>query len=185
MEIKTEVKVDLDTRKAKQQARELSRARVRSKRKQTTVANRRTPISGKLTQLAGGAAAYAGVNRILHGSGAQPSPWDAWKRPVAAVAQRFIDEHVGYSAKARMTSLDRTEKRLAFATGEHGSLAPARAFFGRDNIMQQQVEDGRQVLRADPRFAGVNLIDLLKQSVNGYIALLGKSFGYIMETFGK
>lgn len=185
MDFDAPVKVELDTKKAKAQARDLARSRVRSKKKQTEISNRRSPISGKLAKLVGGVSGYTAVNRMLHSGGGQASPWDAWKRPVEALAQKHIDEAIGYSARARATALGRTFQKLDYASRPGQSLAPARAFFKRDLEIQSEVEAGRQILRADPRFAGVDLVDLLKQSLSGYFDLLYKSFGYMGEAFGK
>lgn len=185
MDFDAPVKVVLDTKKAKKQARDLSRSRVRSKKRQTETSNRRAPISGKLSKLVGGVGGYSAVNRMLHTSGGQASPWDAWKRPVEALAQQWIDEQIGYSAKAKTTSIARTQAKLGFAVGSGRHMDAAQQFLTRDLSMQSQVEAGRQILRADPRFAGVNFVDLMKQSVGGYFDLLYKSFGYIAEAFGK
>lgn len=185
MDFDAHVKVELDTKKAKSQARDLARSRVRSKKKQTEVANRRSPISGKLSKLVGGVAGFSAVNRMMHGGGGQASPWDAWRRPTEALAQKYLDEAIGYSARARATALGRTFQKAAFASRPGQSLAPARAFFKTDLSIQNEVEAGRNILRADPRFAGVDFMDLIKQSLGGYFDLLYKSFGYMGEAFGK
>lgn len=187
MDFKTDIKVELDTSEAKKQARDLSRSRIRTKKRQTEAGNRRAPISGKLSRLAvkvtAGVGAYSAVNRVLAGGGAA-SPWDAWKRPVEALMQQHIDAHVGYSAQAHNTALAKTQKKLGFAVGKEGALGPAEGFYSREAMMQEEVEQGRQILRADMRWAGVNLVDLLKQSLGGYFDLLRKSFGYMGDALG-
>lgn len=184
MDFDAPVKVELDTKKAKQQARDLTRSRVRSKKKQTEISNRRSPISSKLASLAGGVSGYSAVNRILHSSGGLPSPWDAWKRPVEALMQQHIDANLGGSVRAKTTALDRTQRKLGFAAGvDTQPMAPIEEYYKRSLLMQDEVEAGRNILRADPQFAGVNLVDLLKQSVEGYMLLLRRSFGYIGDAF--
>lgn len=187
MDFSADIKVELDTSEAKRQARDLSRSRIRTKKRQTEAGNRRSPISGKLSKLAvgvvGGVGGYSAVNRILSGGGAA-SPWDAWKRPVHALIQSHIDEAIGYSAQANQTALSRTQKKLGFVSGPGMDLRPAENFYGREVMMQEQIEAGRQILRKDMRWAGVNIVDLLKQSVGGYFDLLRKSFGYMGDALG-
>lgn len=187
MDFDAPIKLELDTKKAKQQTRDLARSRVRSKKRQTEVSNRRSPISGKLSgrvsKLAGGVSAYSAVNRILHSG--QNSPWDAWKRPVEALALQKVDEFVGYSARAKMTAIGRTQQKLGFASRPGQSIQPARDFYKRESEIQNEVEAGRNILRSDPTFSGVDFVTLLQKSVSGYFELLRKSFGYIGEAFGK
>ncbi len=185
MDFDAPIKLELDTKKAKQQTRDLARSRVRSKKRQTEVSNRRSPISGKLSgklsKLAGGASGYTAVNRILHSG--QNSPWDAWQRPLQALAMQKVDEFIGYSARAKMTAMSRTQQKLGFASRPGQSLQPARDFYERESVIQNEVEAGRNLLRSDPTFSGVDFVALLEKSVSGYFDLLRKSFGYIGDAF--
>lgn len=185
MDIKVDTRLSLDDKKAKSQLRELERAKAQTQRGRASASTRK-PITGRLGKVAGAVVGFAAVSRILRAnSGENVDAWAEAMSPANAAVQQAIDETVGYSAIARKRARLETRERFASSVGSTGSTAAAQAHFRRAHVLTSEEEEGRNILRADPRFSGPNFSQLISEAVPGYFVLLWKSIGYMVDAVTK
>ena len=177
MKEEVEVQVDLDTRRAASELRSLQRRRRHEQRRsRSQIWGKMRARVGNAIGLAAGYAATSASARI----GANPvDPWDAALSPFRAKAQQFIDQGLGFSAKARKEARADTIQRLAQSAGATGSTMAAEQYFRvADNITQHE-EAGRNIVRQV--VLGPSLADLIEQSTKGWFLLVEKGFDYVYD----
>ena len=122
----------------------------------------------------GGLSAIGRIKRTY----SEVDPWSEVLTPVMASVQQFVDETLGYSARARMQALDQVRSDLAVYAQETGNMGVVKDAYANELKFTKLQEEGLSILRKDPRFAGPTLGDLLAEAFTGYFRLVGDSFDY-------
>lgn len=167
------IPVDVDTRKAKADLKQLSRDKVRAKKRVTSAARRTSRMAIRAFAFTGVAAA---VNKFQNNEpSGNVSIFGEALTPYYAKAQQMADRQLGFSAKARRSAREQTKASFAYTVGKTGELAGMRDFFNTVSRIQRDVESGRNIIRQDPRFIGPDPGTVLKAAVKGNLELLFKN----------
>eukprot|EP00919_Chromeraceae_sp_WS-2016_P011407 GHVR01026641.1.p1 GENE.GHVR01026641.1~~GHVR01026641.1.p1 ORF type:complete len:195 (+),score=35.80 GHVR01026641.1:379-963(+) len=194
MDINSDNKLKMDTRRAKASLRELERAKQRAQRSRhgkATQARRRSGrrgIGGRtFAKGAGVAAGYAIVSRLTRTGEQGKDPWMEQLTVAEAALRTGVDMMTGTSARAMTAAREETKEAYGLSVGLNNNEVPPgmNNFYQRSLALNDMEQKGLNILRLDPRFAGPLLDDLLKQAIPGYFTLVGKSFQYIYDALTK
>ena len=173
----TDIKLRMGTGEAKQRLRELGRTKKRTEK-------RRRPISRHFGAVAGVLGGLSAASRVTRSHGGDVDPWAASMRPFNAAFQQFVDETLGFSSIAKRRAREQTATDLA-EVSTSDKIEQARRNNATILPFLEAEESGRNILRQDPRFAGPTIVDLLKQAIPGYFALVGLSVDYMIQELTK
>lgn len=173
--------IKLGVKQAKSAMRGMSRDRRRAARRRNTAVSRRNTIGRRMRTLVGGVAGFSAVSRITRTSADTVDPWAETLIPFEAAFQEFVTNTVGFSAAAVKRARADTVQRYAPTVVEMRSMGVASEYFDTALGFISEEEEGRNILRQDPNFRSPSIADLLAQAVPGYVALVRKSIGYILE----
>ena len=171
------VRVELDLTEFAPEARALDRVEKRGRQSIATKVRRRAQKAGRgraraaAVGILGGARGISRIRRTYDGA----DPWAEVLTPFVSAFQDFVDKQMGYSARAAQRAREMVKTRLAGYTKDTGDLSAARADFAYELNRQNEIESGRNILRAHKDFQGPNILDLLAASIPGYFELLWKS----------
>ena len=184
------IPVDMDNRGVKASEARLEQAKRKGQRKQNRIVtlgrNAGGKIKGRVTALAGGVGGYSAVRRLSNSMSASTSEVDPWMfalTPYTSAFNQAIDSVIGYSAGARASAREMTRTAFAETADVTGSRQVVQQFFQTANVITQEEERGRHILRQDPALAGPGLGDLIADALEGYVQLIGDSFNYLIDRF--
>jgi len=163
------IKIDVDTRKAKSDLKELHRAKARGRKKVGAVAKRSSSMATRAFAFTGGAAVLGKFNGAS--SSGNVDIFDEALVPIYAAAQAATDKAVGFSAAGRRTARERTKAAFAYHVGKTGEMSGARQFHALADASAQDQEAGRNLLRQDPRFIGPDIGEVSAAALKGHAKL--------------
>ena len=163
------IPVDVDTRKAKADIRQLNRDKVRAKKRVSDAARRTSRMAARAFAFSGAASAIGKLqNEAPNGN---VSPFEEALVPYLAAAQHVADRELGFSGKAPKSAREQTKAAFAYHVGRTGELTGMRDFFNTVSKIQEDVESGRNIIRRDPRFSGPGFGTIAEVGTVGYIKL--------------
>ncbi|MCP4794039.1 MAG: hypothetical protein GY882_12030 [Actinomycetia bacterium] len=173
MDEKVNIPVGVDTRKAKSDLAQLNREKARTGKRINAAARRTSRVATRAFAFTG-VAATIGKFQSNESSG-NVNPVDEALTPLRAAGQQFIDDGLGFSAKARKSAREQTKAAFAYQVGRTGDTAGMRDFYNTASKIQQDVESGRNLIRRDPRFVGPDPMAAGKAAVKGHLKLFFKN----------
>jgi hypothetical protein len=173
MNADAKVKIEVDTRKAKADLKELHRAKASGRKKVGAVAKRTSSMATRAFAFTGGAAVLGKFNGAS--SSGNVDIFDEALVPIYAAAQSATDKAVGFSAAGRRTARERTKAAFAYHVGKTGEMAGAREFYKLADASAQDQESGRNLLRQDPRFIGPDIGEVSTAALKGHTKLFLKN----------
>jgi hypothetical protein len=168
-----DIPVDVDTRKAKADLKQLHRAKGRATKRVSSAARRTSRMATRAFAFTG-AASVVGKFQNNEPSGKVDILAEALV-PYYAKAQNLIDKELGYSARARRSAREQTKAAFAYRVGRTGETSGMRDFYNTVAKIQSDVESGRNLVRQDPRFIGADPMTAGKAALKGNLALFLKN----------
>lgn len=163
------IPVEVDTRKAKADLKQLNSDKVRAGKRITSAARRTSRMATRAFAFTGAAATIGKFNNN-EPSGKADMFGEALS-PYYAKWQQETDRALGLSGKARKSAREQTKAAFAYRVGNTGSTVGMREFYNTVSRIQSDVESGRNILRQDPRFLGPDLSTASKAALKGNIGL--------------
>lgn len=171
------VRIDADTREAKQALSRLGRKKQNAKRKSAI-------RSFSIRRAVGVVAALAPVVRMRR-IGAQD--FDMYAEALTdemALADQAAASFTGYS-KSRKDAREQAKAVASQLVGRIGYVPQTvRDMYEFDKEQNIREEKGLYALRQDPRFSGPGIGDVIAMSVEGYGKLIRSSFAYWKKELG-
>jgi hypothetical protein len=176
------VNVDLDTKGAKSQYRELTKKAAR--RARSIAVSQARKVSGGITGLGGipsfgiGAlTGYAAVGRILsRGRRGPVDPWTQLMVPYQAMMQEWLDKKLGYNASARMDAIRETSQKMGVNAHFMKETDSAKQYYKMIEPAKQLEYQGLQLLRMTMK--GPDFDEVVVQALKGYGQLIENAFSW-------
>tara|TARA_R110000744_G_scaffold130994_3_gene238980 strand:+ start:1178 stop:1771 length:594 start_codon:yes stop_codon:yes gene_type:complete len=172
------IPVELDTKAAKAKLKQLHKDKLKSKKRITAAARRTSRIAIRAFAFTGAASALGKFKNNEPG-GNVDMMGEAAVAHLAKV-QQFADDKLGFSAKASKSAREQTKAAFAYHVGKTGEMGGATDFYNTVKKMQNDAESGRNIIRQDPRFIGIDAKTASKAVAGGNMKLFFKNIEHAL-----